>query len=171
MNTHRPPTIETNFSELPSDSKERHEMLVDVFGRYLFWLRNWTVDATRQLSQNEETREKLGAMRRIKYDECSAFTLAQQETVYKISEATVDRFIQLFLTMLAGASIDQRLGKDHAFQFKLDIEISNVDNGDVVEKATINRGGKKFFADYWGRWLNQFATSQKGQPPIKGQVR
>jgi len=73
--------------------------------------------------------------------------------------------------MLAEASIDQRLGKDHAFQFKLDIEISNFDNGDVVEKATINRGGKKFFADYWGRWLNQFATSQKGQPPIKGQVR
>jgi len=160
MSNHRPPTIEINFAELPNDPKERHELLVDLFGRYLFWLRNWTVDATRQLAESDEAREKLGTIRRKKYDELSAFTPEQRQTACEISEATVDRFIQLFLTMLAGTGVDQRLGKEHAIRFKLDMEICDVENVDVVEQETINRGGKKFFADYWGRWLNQFGSKK-----------
>lgn len=158
MNNHRPPTIEINFAELPKDPKERHEVLVDVFGRYLFWLRNWSVDATRQLAESEEARETLGTIRRKKYDDISTLSPDQQETVCKISEATVDRFIQLFLTMLAGTGIDQRLGSQHAIRFNLEMEICDVENVDVVEQATVNRGGKKFFADYWGRWLKLFAS-------------
>ena len=158
MSNHRPPTIEVNFVDLPTDPKERHEMLVDVFGRYLFWLRNWSVDATRQLAESQEAREELGTIRRKKYDDFSALTPEQREMVCKVSEATVDRFIQLFLTLLAGTGVDQRFGSDHAIRFKLDMEICDVENADVVEQETVNRGGKKFFADYWGRWLNSFTS-------------
>ncbi len=158
MSKHRPPTIEINFAELPNDPKQRHEMLVDVFGHNLLWLRNWSVDATRQLGESEEARETLGTIKRKKYDELSALPLEQRETVCEISEATVDRFIQLFLTMLAGTGVDQRMGSDHAIRFKLDMEICDVENVNVVEQKTINRGGKKYFADYWGGWLNRFAS-------------
>lgn len=158
MSNHRPPQIDIDFADLPSDPRERHEVLVDLFGRYLFWLRNWTVSATRELAESEEARDKLGTIRRKKYDELAALTPEQQDVACKISEATVDRFIQLFLTMLAGTGVDQRLGNDHAIRFKLDMEICDVENVELVDQETINRGGKKFFAAYWGRWLNQFAS-------------
>jgi hypothetical protein len=58
--------------------------------------------------------------------------------------------------MLGGTGVDQRLGDEHAIRFKLDLEICRVDTHDVVEVETLNRGGKKFFGDYWGRWINRF---------------
>jgi hypothetical protein len=158
MSNHRPPQIDIDFANLPSDPRERHEVLVDLFGRYMFWLRNWTVSATRELAESEEAREKLGTIRRKKYDELAALTPEQQDVACKISVATVDRFIQLFLTMLAGTGVDQRLGNDYAIRFKLDMEICDVENVEVIDRETINRGGKKLFSDYWGRWLNQFAS-------------
>ena len=157
MSNHRPPAFDISFGDLPSDPKERHEILVDLFGRYLMWLRQWTVNATREMSESEDAREKLGTIRRHKYEALSELTPEQRETVYSISEATVDRFIQLFLTMLAGTGTDQRLGSDHAIRFKLDMEICDVEDAEVLEVETINRGGKKFFADYWGRWLKQIS--------------
>jgi hypothetical protein len=116
------------------------------------------VSATRELAESEEAREKLGTIRRKKYDELAALTPEQQDVACKISVATVDRFIQLFLTMLAGTGVDQRLGNDYAIRFKLDMEICDVENVEVIDRETINRGGKKLFSDYWGRWLNQFAS-------------
>lgn len=158
MSNHRPPQIDIDFATLPSDPRERHEVLVDLFGRYVLWLRNWTVRATGELTESEEARDKIGTIRREKYDDLAALTPEQQDVARKISEATVDRFIQLLLTTLAGTGVDQRLGNDHAIRFKLDMEICDVENGEVVDQETINRGGKKFFADYWGRWRNQFAA-------------
>jgi hypothetical protein len=158
MSNHRPLKIEIDFANLPSDPRERHELLVDLFGRYIFWLRNWTVNATRELAESEVAREKLGTVRRKKYDKIAALTPEQQSVVCEISEATVDRFIQLFLTMMADTGVDQRLGNDHAIRFKLDMEICDIESVKVVDQETINRGGKKFFPEYWGRWLNQFAS-------------
>jgi hypothetical protein len=160
MSTHRPPHIDIRFADLPSDASERHEVLVDLFGRYLFWLRNWTVGATRDLAKSEEARSAIGAVRRKKYDDLATLTSEQQDIACKISEATVDRFIQLFLTMLSNTGVDQRIGDTHAIRFRLDIEICDVENADVVEAETINRGGKRLFADYWGRWLNQFPSQE-----------
>ncbi|MBI1321660.1 hypothetical protein GC170_00515 [bacterium] len=157
MSYRRPPQFDIDFETLPPDPAERHEELVDVFGRYLFWLRNWSVSATQELAESEEARAKLGTIWRKKYDELAALTPEQRGIAFEIAEASVDRFIQLFLTMMADMGTDQRLGRDHAIRFNLEMEICDVENGEVVDQETINRGGKKFFANYWGRWLNQFA--------------
>jgi len=50
------------------------------------------------------------------------------------------------------------MGDRHAVRFQLDMEIFDVESLEVVDRETINRGGKRFFADYWGRWLNRFAS-------------
>jgi hypothetical protein len=60
--------------------------------------------------------------------------------------------------MLSGTGTDQRLGGEHAIRFELNIEILRADDGVVIDRETINRDGEKFFADYWGRWLNQFGA-------------
>ncbi len=100
MRDRRPPNLKIDFADLPSDAEERHELLVDLFGRYIFWLRKWTVSATRELAESDEARDKLGTIRRKKYDELAALTPEQQRIACAICEATVDRFIQLFMTML-----------------------------------------------------------------------
>jgi hypothetical protein len=158
MSTQRPPSIDINLSDLPADPKQRHETLVSIFGRYMIWLRNWAVGASRQLVESKEARDKLGTIRRAKYDSVAEFDPIQRDAACNLAEATVDRFIQLFLTMLSGTGVDQRLGENHAVRFKLDMEIMDLDTEEVVEQQTMNRATDKPFADYSGRWLNQFGS-------------
>jgi hypothetical protein len=158
MSPQRPPIIDLNIADLSADAKKSHELLVTIFGQYVFWLRNWAIDASRELVESEEARQKLGTLRRGKYEEIASFSPKQREAACNLAQATVDRFIQLFLTMLSGTGVDQRVGKSHAVRFKLDMEILEVETEEVVVQETINRAGEKFFADYWSRWLNQFTS-------------
>jgi hypothetical protein len=156
----RPPILDSNFSDLPADPKQRHEVLVDVFGQCIFWLRNLAIDELRELVESLDAREKLGTIRRRTYEAIVALSPEERYSAYKFAEAAMDRLTQLFLTMLSGAGVDQRLGNDHAIRFKLVMEILEVKNAEVVSQETINHGGERFFADYWARWLNRF-----GQQP------
>jgi hypothetical protein len=45
----------------------------------------------------------------------------------------------------------------HAFRFRVEMEIVDVQTGEIVETETINRG-EKFFGKYWGRWLNRYSS-------------
>jgi hypothetical protein len=157
----RPPKIDLKFSELPADPNQRHEALVGVFGQSIIWLRNRAIEEFREVVESEEAREKLGTIRRRKYDAIAALNPEERLAACKFAEAAMDRVLQLLLTMLSGTGTDQRLGDDHAIRFKLLMEILEVENAEVVSEETINRGGEKFFADYWGRWLNRFGE----QPP------
>lgn len=158
MSNHLPPQTGIRFTDLPGDPAERHEVLVDLFGETLCWLRNWAISATKELAESAEAREQLGTIRRNMYEALAALPPEHRDVALKVSEATVDRFIRLLLTMLSGIGVDHRLGDDHAIRFKLDVEICDVENADVVEHETINRDGKKYFADYWTSWLNRFAS-------------
>lgn len=151
----RPPEIESAWSDLPSDPAERHEALVDIFGRYMMWMRDWSVDTTRDLGESEDSREKIRAMSRDKWEKLSQLSPEERAVAYEVAQATTDRFVQMLLVMLGNQGVDQRLGNDHGVRFKLDLEICDADTVEVVESETINRGGKKFFGDYWGRWLNR----------------
>lgn len=158
----RPLTIDLKFSDLPAASRERHEALVDIFGQYLVWLRSWVMEASSELVESQEARTRLGAIRSRRYDPVASLDSDQRRAACKFAEATLDHFIQLFLTMLSGTGVDQRLGNDHAIRFVLAMEILNVQNEAVVEQEVINRGGEKFFADYWGRWLNRTQKEYNG---------
>jgi hypothetical protein len=158
MSQNQPPQIAVEYDQLPQDAKARHEMLVDVLGQYVLWLRNWSIDSSRKVIATADANERLGTVRWKRYEGVAAMPPEQQQAALQLAEATVDRFVQLFLTLLSGTGVDQRIGNDHAVRFKLDLEIVDVETENIVETATVNRGGQKFFADYWGRWLNRFSS-------------
>lgn len=160
MNQNRPPYIDIEFGQLPQDPRERHEVLLDVLGQYMVSLRNWSVDSSRKVVSTPEAKEKLGNIRWKRYEGVASMPPEQQQAACQLAEATVDRFIQLLLTMLSGTGVDQRLGSSHAARFKLDMEILDVQSEEIVGSETLNRGGQKFFADYWGRWMNRFSSTK-----------
>lgn len=149
------PEIEISYDELPSDPVERHEALVDIFGQYVNWIRDWSVGTTRGLGESEQSRENIRAVNRDRWEKLAQLSNEERTIVYDISEATIDRFVQMLLVMLGNQGVDQQLGNNHSIRFKLDLEICSSETNEVVETETINRGGKKFFGDYWGRWLNR----------------
>jgi hypothetical protein len=48
------------------------------------------------------------------------------------------------------------------------MEIVDFSSEEVVQKEVINRNGGKFFADYWGRWLNRHKDEGRN-PGVVGQ--
>jgi hypothetical protein len=154
-----PPALMLDPAILTLDASERHEALVDLFGRYVMWLRSAALESSRGALVDPEAKQRLGLLRWQRYERVAGMTDEQVEGACLFAEATVDRFIELLLTMLAGTGVDQRVGPSLASRFKLDIEIVDVDTEDVVLRETVNRGGRKFFVSYWGRWLNASQAS------------
>ena len=144
-------------SELPIDKKERHEELVDLFGEFLFWLRNTSLATSRKLAESQAAREKLGSIRRICYDDVADLPEETREAALLFAEESLDGFLERLLWCLGDEGTDSRFGREHAYRFRVELEVVDVKTEEVVEVETINRGGK-FFGKYWGRWLNQFSA-------------
>ncbi len=151
----QPPKLSVSFDELPSDPKQRHEVLVDAFGEYLFWVRHETLSRTRQLVESTEARQELGRLFRDVYEQASRLSPEDREATYRLVEAAIGFFTRLFLTMISGTGFDDPIGPNHVLRFRLDMEICDAETGEVVWEETINRDGQKFFPEYWGRWLNR----------------
>lgn len=155
-----PPEIIFDVRDLEKDSVKRHEALVDLLGQYIMWLRSSAIDRSRRIIGESDGKDWLGLVRWKRFEGVAELTSEEQAAACDFAEATVDRFIELLLTLFAGTGVDQRIGPCHAVRFRLDIEVLDVETGEVALSETVNRGGKKFFASYWGRWLNR-ATSVK----------
>lgn len=78
MNKRRPPQTGLRFGDLPTNPKERHEALLDVFGQHLFWLRDQAVCATRELGESESMRQQLASIWRGLYDELAAIACGRR---------------------------------------------------------------------------------------------
>lgn len=155
MNNRALPGADLSFSELPTDTGQRHEELVDLFGRYVMWIRNRAIDSARDLVESEDSRERLGRLYRRPYEEIAAMSGEDRERAVRLAETTVDAFVELFLRVLAHRGMDFPYGPSHRVQYELNMEICDPVSGDVVWRDAINRHGAKHFADYWGRWRNR----------------
>jgi hypothetical protein len=142
-------------ADLPSDLEQRHQELVDLFGRFIFWIRNQSLRASRTFVESEEARGKLGTIRQAPYEGVASLPSEVRDAAFVLAEETLDGFIERFLWALGDEGTDARFGKRHAYRFRLEMEIVEVDSGNIAHVETINRGGK-FFGSYWGRWLNHF---------------
>jgi hypothetical protein len=149
-----PLSIHKDVSQLPSDPGERHEELVDCFGQFLFWIRNWSLAASRKLIESEEAREKLGTIRRRYYDGVAQMNAEQRQAAMLLVEETLNGFGERFVWFLGGKGTDLTIGPRHAFRFHVEMEIIDIDTEEVVEREPITKG-RKFFGSYWGRWLNR----------------
>lgn len=45
------PGSAVSLERLPSQPDERHEVIVDLFGRHIFWLRSLSTETTRKLAE------------------------------------------------------------------------------------------------------------------------
>jgi hypothetical protein len=154
-----PLSFDKDISQLPSDGKQRHEALVDLFGQFLFWLRNSSLRASRTFIESAEAREKLGTIRSRYYEGVAQLPPEQREAAMLLVEETLNGFAERLVYILGDEGTDARIGSRHAYRFRVEMEIVDIETGDVVEEETINRGGK-FFGSYWGRWLNHFSSRQ-----------
>lgn len=154
MSHNGPLAFDKEPSQLPSDKGERHEALVDLFGQFLFWLRNWAIDASRKLIESEEARAKLGTIRRKNYDAVARMPLEQREAAMLLAEETLNGFAERLVWFLGDEGTDSRFGARHAYRFRVEMEIVDTETGEIVEVEALNRGGR-FFGSYWGRWLNR----------------
>lgn len=154
----RPPTFDFAFEDLPSDLKARHEVLVDLFGDYLFWVQRQALSRIHELIESETKRSELGSMFRGVYDQAAALKAEDREILMRLLKSGIASFAGLFLTMISGQGFDDTLGPNYVFRYRLDMEICDAETGEVVLEETINRGGRKFFPEYWGRWLNRYES-------------
>lgn len=155
MSDNKPLAFDQEPSALPCEPKERHEAFVDLFGQFLLWLRNWAIDASRKFVVSEEARETLGAIRRKPFDGVAALPPEQREAAMLLVEEAVNGFAERLVWFFGDEGTDLRFGSGHAYRFRIEMEIVDIETGEIVDKETINRGGK-FFGSYWGRWLNRF---------------
>jgi hypothetical protein len=151
--------FDKDLSQLPSDEKERHEAFVDFFGQFLFWLRNSSLQASRNFIESKEWRDKLGTIRRRYYEGVAQLPSEQREAAILLVEETLNGFIERLTWLLGDEGTDAKIGRRHAYRFRVEMEIVDAKTGEIVEVETINRGGR-FFGSYWGRWLNRY-SSQK----------
>lgn len=142
------------IEELPADAKERHEAFVDLFGQFIFWLRNWSLEASRRLVHSEDARERIGNIRRRYYEGVAQMADEQREAALLLAEETLNGFLERLTWVLGDEGVDTKLGDRHAYRFRVEIEIVDADSAAVIETDSINRGGR-FFGKYWGRWLNR----------------
>jgi hypothetical protein len=154
----RPPRFDVSFEELPNDPKERHEVLVDLFGQCLFWVRAQTLSVIRQLVDSEEERNKLGRVFREVFEKAAQLDEEGKDAALRLADSAVGNFAGLFLTMISGQGFDDVMGPNHIFRFRLDMEICDAEKGETIFEETLNRNGEKFFPEYWGRWLNRYGS-------------
>jgi hypothetical protein len=157
MSTSSPLRFDRGLSALPTDPKQRHQEFVDFFGQFLFWLRNWSLKASRELVDSEELRSKLGTIRRKPYEGVAEMTPEQRDAALLLTQETLDGFLERFLSCMGDEGTDAKFGEDLAYRFRIEMEIVDVETGELRHQEIINRGGR-FFGSYWGRWLNRYGA-------------
>lgn len=145
---------------LSQDERVRHEGIVDLFGRFLMWHRNQALRLIRRRIEDEDARSQLAATRRGPYEGVAHLDTTEKNAVCELSEEALNCFIERFVWALGDEGVDASFGPKHAFRVRLQFEVVDVQSGEVVEDHSLNRGGKRFFGSYWGRWLNRYGKSE-----------
>lgn len=151
----RPPIMNIGLRSIPPDEKARHDALVDIFGRYLMWMREFVLKDKRALVEAPKIREHLGTLFREVFDRMAGLPSSDREVAYGFARECIDGFARELLRLLANSGFDLRLDDTNVVRFRLVMEICDGNSGNVILEEIINRGGRHF-PDYWGRWLNRY---------------
>lgn len=158
----RPPNLALSQADLEKSGEQLHEMLVHIFGAYVMWCREQALENNRRFVESDEAREQLARVLREPFERAaSEFTDEQKDIVQQLQSRAVGNFGKLMLTLLSGTGFDQPLGRDFVARFRLVMEICDAREGAVVREEVLNRNGKKFFPEYWTKWLNEYSKSEQ----------
>jgi hypothetical protein len=151
-----PPVIDRAYSDLPADPTERHRFLSDAFGKYLLWAMQKSEEDVKRLVESEPDREKMGRVPAQPFKRAAeALNHEQKQVTYALTREALALFARRLLGILTAQGVSHRLGTSHAIQFRLVLEIRDVENLDLIDEEVINRGGDRAFFTQWGRWLRQ----------------
>lgn len=150
-----PPVFPFDLGSLPDDDRVRHEKLVELFGDYMMWIRKQTLKHADSSTSSIENCQSIASVSREPYEAIANMNPEDRQKALAFAKIAVDTYARIFLTVLAGTGDDQKLGDQHSAKFRLNLEIHDVASGELVVDETVNRGGKKFFPEYWGRWINK----------------
>jgi hypothetical protein len=159
MTQRMPPGANLSLRDFSREPSERHERFIDLFGQFIMWMRNCTNDSARRLVESSDAREQLGTILREPYEQVANLSIEDRERALRLVESSIDAFIILLLRVLSHLGNDFPLGNGHAIRYRLEMEIIDQETDNIVHRETVNRDGKKHFADYWGRWLNRYTKT------------
>jgi hypothetical protein len=72
------------------------------------------------------------------------------------------------LMTLSGTGTSLSVSPKLVARFRVVMELYDNESGDIVREEVINRGSKKFFADYWNGWSSQATSAASPSPTIEG---
>ncbi len=152
------PLLPESFDDLPVDPRERHEACVALFGSDVFDVRNGVLRACNVLCESEEARSKYARLHRQAYDDIAKLPPEARQAAGRLAKRVLDNFIHQLIWMLGHGGFDHPLGPGHAIQYRLDMEVFDINSEEMVLCETVNRDGIRYFGSYWGRWLNAFGN-------------
>jgi len=151
-----PPTVQSAYDAMPSDVADRNEAAVEILGQHLFSLRNQVVEGLRRTIESAESRERLGSLHRKEYDAVAALSTPDREAAMGLARKAIDLYLQHILVLFTGTGDSLCFGPRHAINYRLVLEVKDVESDNVIEELCVNRDCKKVFYDYYGRWLNRY---------------
>jgi hypothetical protein len=151
----RPPQLQLSPDALESEAK-LHEELVSLFGAYLMWCRSDAIETISKLIESETDRQKLPTATRGVFEDAAArFEADSREIVAELNARVVGHFGREILHLLSGTGGSLPVSPDLVARFRLIFELCDRESGEVVREEIINRGGMKYFADYWNNWISR----------------
>jgi hypothetical protein len=152
-----PPTVKLTYEEMPSEREDRKEAVVELFGQHVFSLRNQLFERLRHLIESAEDRGRLGFLHRKEYDAVAALDPTAQEAALALARKAIDNYLQDILMLFTGTGDSLLLGPQHAINYRLALQVKEINTDHVVEEFEINRECQKVFYTYYARWLNRYA--------------
>jgi len=154
----RPPTLTSDYRNLPTEVTARKEAAVDLFGQHIFSLRNQLAERVRRTVESEDSRKRLGSLHSKEYDAVAALAPAERDAALSLARKAIDLYMQDILGLFTGRGDSLHFGGAHAINYRLVLEVKEVESDEVVEDFEINRGCQKAFFTYYGRWLNRYGN-------------
>lgn len=62
------------------------------------------------------------------------------------------------LGLFTGRGDSLCFGTAHAINYRLVLEVKEIQSDETVEEFIVNRDGQKVFYDFYGRWLNLYGN-------------
>lgn len=144
--------MDLKFS-IPDDSKDRHEVLVKLFGALMMDARDATHSRAKLLVESDEDRSKLGSIFREPFENIASMTPEHQSMALEFMERGIDSFAYRVLMLFAARDFELKIRNGKIVRFTVNAEICDESSEEIIFSDILNRNGMHF-PDYWGHWKN-----------------
>ena len=156
------PSPPFRYSDLPEEESLQREMLIELFGHYLFDSREKSMDAVMKYLKSQESRDSLGSVKAKPFEVLleTKDSTEKLEAVQGIVGKAIEIFAKALLAFMGNTGNAYKLDERHSVRLKMNLEVVDSSTGKVVIDQNINTDGTKAFMSYWGRWLSNWYNTK-----------